>query len=70
MKQSEFLDSAEVRELTGFSRAAEQDDWLTNRGIPHRRDGRRIIICRVHARSWVEGRAVVSSNGPNWTAVA
>lgn len=70
MSSTEFLSAAELHDLTGFSRAAEQDEWLTAKGIPHRRDGKRVIVCRVHARAWVEGRAAVSSNGPNWSAVA
>lgn len=67
---SEFLGPDELRALTGFKPAGKQSAWLTDRGIPHRKDGSRIIACRVHVRAWVEGRPVVSSNGPNWSAVA
>lgn len=70
MSDSEFLAATELRALTGFSRAAEQDGWLTDHGIPHKRDGKRLIVCRRHVIAWVEGRPVVSSNGPNWSAVA
>jgi hypothetical protein len=65
----EFLDAAELRSLTGFQRAAEQEAWLTERGVPCRRDGRRMIVSRLHTRLWLEGRPVVSSSGPNWAAV-
>ncbi len=70
MNQGEFLSADEVRELTGYKHVKEQDEWLSTRAIPHRRDGKRVIVSRVHARAWLEGRPVVSSNGPNWNAVA
>jgi anti-sigma factor RsiW len=66
----EFLDADELRVLTGFKPAAKQDAWLRDKGIPHRRDGKRLIVSRQHVRAWLEGRLVVSSNGPNWSAVA
>lgn len=67
---SEFLSPDELHDLTDFVQAGKQAAWLKEHGIPHRLDKRRIIVCRVHVRAWVEGRAVVSSNGPNWSAVA
>jgi hypothetical protein len=70
MTEPEFLTPAELQTLTSFKPAAKQDAWLSERGIPHRRDGSRMIVCRVHVRAWVEGRTVVSSNGPDWSKVA
>jgi hypothetical protein len=69
MSDSEFLKPAELHDLTGFSRAAEQESWLKDHDLPHRRDGRRVIVSRFHARSWLEGRAVVASNEPNLAAL-
>jgi hypothetical protein len=67
--QPEFLTPGEIHALTGFARAAEQDDWLAAHGLPHQRDGRRVIVSRFHARSWLEGRPVVASNAPNLRAL-
>jgi hypothetical protein len=69
MSDSEFLTPSELHALTGFSRAAEQDGWLKDHGLPHRRDGKRVIVSRYHARSWLEGRPVVASNEPNLAAL-
>ena len=66
---SEFLKAADLHDLTGYARAAEQEAWLKEHGIPHRRDGRRIIVARFHARAWLEGRAVVASNEPDLSAL-
>ena len=65
MGETEFLTASESHALTGFARAAEQETWLKDHGIPHRRDGKRVIVSRFHARAWLEGRAVVASNAPN-----
>lgn len=67
---SELYDDDELRRLTGYARAAEQATWLRERDIPHRRDGRRVIVSRVHVRAWLEGRGVVVSEGPNWGALS
>lgn len=69
MSDDEFLKPAALHDLTGFARAAEQVDWLKERGIPHQRDGKRVIVCRIHARAWVEGRPAVASNAPNLGAL-
>lgn len=53
MSDTEFLKPAELHDLTGFARAAEQDAWMTERGIPHKRDGKRVIVMRAH----IEARA-------------
>lgn len=66
----EFLRPDEIGDLTAAKPVDARERWLKEHGIPYRRDGRRLIVCRVHVRAWVEGRPVVSSNGPNWSAVA
>lgn len=65
----EFLDSAELHRLTDFARVEKQAVWLKEKAIPHRVDGRRIIVSREHVRAWLEGRTVVTSTGPNWAAL-
>lgn len=66
---SEFLSPQELHDLTGFARAAELVDWLKDHHIPHQRDGKRVIVSRVHARAWLEGREAVASNAPNLSAL-
>jgi hypothetical protein len=66
---SEFLAGGETHALTGFARAAEQEAWLKGQGIPHKRDGKRVIVSRYHARAWLEGRPVVASTAPNLGAL-
>lgn len=66
---TEFLDSQELHALTGFARATQQATWLREKGIPFRQDGRRIIISRVHAREWLEGRTAVVSSGLKLAAI-
>ncbi len=65
---TEFLNSTELHDLTGYARATSQAAWLKERGVAHRLDGRRVIVSRVHVQAWLEGRAVVSS-GLNLAAV-
>lgn len=69
MSDREFLNSSDLRDLTGYAYAADQEEWLTAHGLPHKRDGRRIILARFHARAWLEGRPVVASNEPNLKAL-
>ena len=69
MSSSEFLQPEELHDLTGYARAAEQEGWLVEHGVPHRRDGKRMIVSRFHAREWLAGREVVASSGPNWGAL-
>ena len=65
----EFLDSVELHLLTGYTRGAAQASWLTEKPIPYRLDGRRLIVSRVHVRAWLEGRYIVSSPGLNLSAI-
>lgn len=68
---AEYLDPPEVRSLTGACRFKTQANWLKEQAIPHRVDGRRIIVSRVHVQSWLEGRPTrAASNGPNWAALS
>lgn len=69
MSDSEFLSKQELFDLTGFARPAELVDWLKDHRIPHQKDGKRVIVSRIHARSWLEGREVVASNAPNLNAL-
>jgi hypothetical protein len=69
MTSEEFLNAADLQALTGFARAAEQTAWLTEHSVPHRRDGKRVIVSRFHAREWLAGRNVVPSTAPNLEAL-
>lgn len=70
MIDSEFLQSPDLHQLTGYARAADQEKWLKERGVPHRRDGRRVIVARCHIRAWLEGRPVGrQSREPNLGAL-
>lgn len=66
---SEFLTPTDLHALTGYARPGKQVVWLKDHGIPHRADGPRVIVASRHVTSWLEGRTVVSSQGPNWGAV-
>lgn len=69
MSAGEFLDGPELQALTGYSRAKEQAVWLKERSIPHRQEGSRVIVSRVHVRQWLEGRELVVGDGVNWGAL-
>lgn len=66
---TEYLPSPELHALTGYARASSQAVWLKEKAIPHRLDGRRVIVSRIHVQAWLEGRNTAASNGPNWAAV-
>ncbi len=70
MNNDEFLSPAELHRLTDCARGPAQDQWLTEHGLPHKLDGKRVIVSRLHVRAWLEGRTVVASNGPNWSAMS
>ena len=67
---TEYLTPAELHQLTGYARTGQQGDWLKNNSIPHKRDGARVIVSRVHVQAWLEGRHTITSTGPNWAKVA
>ncbi len=66
----EFLTAPELHQLTGYARASSQGAWLTDKGLPFRRDGKRMIVSREHIRAWLEGKTTIVSCGPNWDAIA
>ena len=65
---SEYLSVQELHSLTGYARAMSQANWLKEECIPHRQDGKRIIVSRQHVQSWLEGKSV-ASGGINFAAV-
>lgn len=69
MIQTEYLPAPELHELTHYKQGKAQAHWLAERSIPHRVDGRRVIVSREHVRHWLEGRTVAQSSGPNWASV-
>ncbi|MEY4345282.1 MAG: hypothetical protein RL032_1114 [Pseudomonadota bacterium] len=66
---SEYLPPQEIHALTGYARPGAQAAWLAERGVPHRLEGRRLIISRVHVLQWLEGRTVVRSSGLKLSAI-
>jgi hypothetical protein len=66
---TEYLPHTELHQLTGYARPTAQARWLAEQGIPHRQDGRRIIVSRLHVQRWLEGKATPNSGGFNWAAV-
>lgn len=66
---TEYLPPAELHILTGYARAGRQSKWLQEKTIPHKRDGRRVIVSRIHVLAWIEGRNVVASEGINWALI-
>ena len=70
MSQGEFLDKPELHQLTGYARAKAQVAWLRAEGIPFKENGRGIVVLRIHARAWVEGKPLAVSSGDfNWSSV-
>lgn len=67
---TEYLIPAELHQLTGYARKTQQAEWLKERAIPHKVEGSRVIVSRVHVQAWLEGKHTISSNGPNWARVA
>ena len=66
---TEYLPPKELHLLTGYARVSGQSKWLQEKAIPHRRDGSRLIVSRIHVRAWLEQRSTVSSAGINWAAI-
>lgn len=66
---SEYLPPPELHILTGYARSTAQAAWLAERAIPHRVDGKRVIVSRVHVQAWLEGRTVASSSGLNLAGI-
>lgn len=66
---SEFLSAPDLHMLTGYARAPLQADWLTQHGIPHRVDGKRVIVSSAHVKDWLEGRTAARSAGLNLAGI-
>ena len=66
---SELRTPQERHELTGYARSGQQSEWMRERGIPHRVDGRRVIVSRVHVQAWLAGRNMAASSGLNLEAI-
>ena len=66
---SEYLSPQELHQLTGYARAAQQAAWLKFRSIPHKPDGTRVIVSRVHVQSWLEGKPIAARGGMNIAAI-
>ena len=66
---SELLSPQERHELTGYARSGQQAQWMREQGIPHRVDGKRVLVSRVHVQSWLAGRNMASSTGLNMAGI-
>lgn len=66
---TEYLPPPELHQLTGYARSGQQAEWLATQGIPHKVDGRRVIVSRIHIQAWLEGRTVVHSTGLNLAGI-
>ena len=66
---NEYLNVLELHQLTGMARPGKQSEWFKQHGIPHRMDGTRLIVSRVHVQGWIEGRNIVSSSGLNLAGI-
>ena len=64
MPDSEFLAPSELRELTGYAHREQQERVLTERAIPYKDVGRRLLVSRYHVREWIAGRATRTTAGP------
>lgn len=49
------LSADELRELTGARVRDAQGEWLSDRLIPFRRDGARLLVAREHVHQWLAG---------------
>jgi hypothetical protein len=66
---TEFLQTQELHQLTGYARPNAQVTWLKEKGVAFRQDGRRVIVSREHVRNWLAGRNVVHSGGLNLAGI-
>ena len=64
-----LLSTQELRDLTGYRGRWQQIVWLNEQGIPHKVDGRRILVLREHVTAWMENRPIRQYTEPNWEAV-
>lgn len=66
---SEYLNTQELHQLTGYARFQAQLSWLKLQGLPFKVDGSRIIVSRLHVQRWIEGKPTVSHAGMNVSAI-
>ena len=66
---SAIMTPAELRELTGYCRSAEQRRMLDEQGIPYKAVGSRTIVMSGHVTAWVEGRPIRRMVEPNFDAI-
>lgn len=66
---SELYSPTEIHALTGYAWPKTQSAWLVEHGVPHRLDGKRVIVSRVHVQQWLEGRTMPSSTGLRLAAI-
>lgn len=66
---NEFLNRAELRQLTGRAQVNVQARWLRENELPHRREGSRLIVSRYHVRLWLQGGVVPEHVEPDLSAV-
>ncbi len=66
---NEYLNVIELHQISGMDRPGKQAEWFKARAIPHRVDGSRLIVSRVHVQAWLEGRNIVSSTGLNLAGI-
>ena len=69
MSDIRLLTPPELERLTGKIWSRHQAHWLVEQGIPHRVDGRRVIVSQRHVDAWLEGRTMVRSAGLNLAAI-
>lgn len=68
-QQRLLLTKEDLQALTGYARATPQAKWLSEKGIAHRVDRRRVLVAHCHVLDWLEGKTVATSAGPNWAAL-
>ena len=61
---TELLTPQEIAKLTGFVWSRHQSQWLVEMGIPHRLDGKRILVSDDHVMRWLEGQDVSKESPP------
>lgn len=66
---SAIMSPAELRELTGYCRAAEQRRMLDEHGIPYKAVGSRTIVSSHHVTAWIEGKRIIKSVEPDFSMV-
>lgn len=64
-----ILTPADLKDLTGYVRPAEQRKVLDEQGIPYKAIGSRTIVLASHISAWIEGRPVRLSVEPDFSMV-